>query len=355
MNIEENDYLKISKRKISYPINNDLMNYLEKYDRVFKSAITYDDMMRFVDSFPIFDKEGKDTLWQGVMYDYHDMEEIHHSLIKIYQRLRSDGNQDATSHLLVDSIDFCTFGNSHPFRVKIRNLHNDIHDYFYVKKADASRIYGLELEYMLSPNRIDFLVYKDTLIEEHVSGIPGDIFLEKYLDENQSRKRIAKEFVKFNERCFLRLLGDQRAYNFVIVLTPDFDEIKYRIRSIDFDQQCYEGRMNLYKPQFFRENLEYVKFVQQYIDKASIKQYQHEERSLMAKRMILAKVRLGTLIDIMKKDNIAPMEKVILLREEVHHYLRDNSLKNCNSMGEIVESVLNFTLRHYMNNLNSSY
>ena len=338
---------KISKKKLIYPINDELRAYLEEYDRTTKTAISYEDLLRFNDSYPILDKDGRDTLWEGVVYSYHEMDEIHQNLIKLYQRLRSDGNREATSHLIVDSIDFCTFGNTHPFRVKIRNLHNDIHDYFYVKKADASRIYGLELEHLLSPNRIDFLVFQNTLIEEHVSGIPGDIFLQKYLDENQSKKRIAKEFVKFNERCFLRLLGDQRSYNFVMVLTPDFDEIKYRIRSIDFDQQSYEGRMNLYKPQFYRENLPYVQFVIDYIDEASVRQYQHEERSLMAKRLLVGNIRIGKLLYIMKKDHISPREKVEQLKEEVYHYLHDKSVKNCKTMGDIVEAVLNFTLRNY--------
>ena len=38
-------------------------------------------------------------------------------------------------------------------------------------------------------NRINFLLYKDTLIEEHILGIPGDVFIEKHLDQcSASRK-----------------------------------------------------------------------------------------------------------------------------------------------------------------------
>lgn len=351
MNNTSNFSDKISKKKKIYPINDELRQYLNEYNRTMESAITYDDMLRFSDSYPILDKDGKETLWDGVIYNYHEMDEINTNLIKIYQKLRSDGNREATNHLIVDSIDFCTFGNTHPFRIKIRNLHNDIHDYFYIKKADASRIYGLELEHLLSPNRIDFLVYKNTLIEEHVSGIPGDIFLEKHFNDTHSKKRIAKEFVKFNERCFLRLLGDQRSYNFVMVLTPDFDEIKYRIRSIDFDQQSYEGRMNLYKPQFYKENLPYVKFVMECIEESSIRQYQNEERSLMAKRLLVGNIRIGKLLTIMKKDEIAPQEKVEQLKSEVYQYLHDNSIKKCKTMGDVVETVLNFTLRNYQDSV----
>lgn len=339
--------LKISKKKITYPINSELFQYLKFYNRTFQSPITYDDLLRFTDNFPILDKDGNDTLWEGVMYNHLEMLEINENLKKIYQRLSSDGNVEATSHLVVDSIDFCTFGNSHPFRIKIRNQYNDNHDYFYVKKADASRIYGLELEYILSPNRINFLVFEDTLIEEHIAGIPGDVYLQKYLNDSTHRIRLAKEFVKFNERCFLRLLGDQRSYNFVIVLTPDFDEMQYRIRSIDFDQQSYEGKMNVYKPQFFRENLEYVQLVTNYIDKNSILQYQHEERSLLAKRMLVGKKRLNRLIKVMKKDTIAPPEKIESLKMEIYESLQDNNLKKCKSMGDIVEAITNFTLRNY--------
>jgi hypothetical protein len=46
--------------------------------------------------------------------------------------------------------------------------------------------------------------------------------------------------VKFNERCFIRLLGDMRSYNFVFVLTPDFEGWQVRIRAMDFDQQSLQ-------------------------------------------------------------------------------------------------------------------
>ena len=345
--MQDGSDLKISKRKPSYPLSEPFLAYLKRFDRVVRLSVQYEDLIRYTEHFPILDKEGQDTLWEGVLYPYQEMIELQSGLIEIYQRLRSDGNKEAKSHLEVDSIDYCTFGNSHPFRIKIKNLHNDIHDYFYVKKADSSRVYGLELEYLLSPNRIDYLVYNNTLIEEHVSGIPGDVFLSKWMDDNQNRKRIAKEFVKFNERCFLRLLGDQRSYNFVMVLTPDFDEIKYRIRSIDFDQQSYEGRSNVYKPQFFKENFPYVKLVMDHIETNSITQYQHEERSLMAKRMLVAKKRIAALLRIMKKETLSSDSKIQELKEELYDELKDPLLLECKTMGDIVAALLNHTLRNY--------
>lgn len=77
-----------------------------------------------------------------------------------------------------------------PFRIRVRNILNDNYTNFYIKQADASRIYGLELEDLLSPNRINFLIHKNTLIEEHILGIPGDVFIKKHLSNCTELKRL---------------------------------------------------------------------------------------------------------------------------------------------------------------------
>src|SRR5690554_7521140 len=71
-------------------------------------------------------------------------DEILLGLRQIYAELKTGGDTEIISHLTVGQIDYCLFGNSNPFRIKIVNKLNDHHDYFYIKKADASRIYGLE-------------------------------------------------------------------------------------------------------------------------------------------------------------------------------------------------------------------
>ncbi|MCB0470538.1 MAG: hypothetical protein KDC51_08330, partial [Flavobacteriaceae bacterium] len=209
--------LKISKKKPSFPITGKLHNYLQEYNRNIKIPIFYDDLLRFQGSIVVYDKQGKDTLWVRTYYNEFERETIDLSLKHVYSLLISDGNEEIFKYLNVDSIDYCTFGNSKPFRVKVRNILNDNYTYFYVKKADASRVYGLELEHMLSPYNLNFLVYKDTLIEEHISGIPGDEFIKNMLPDclPNEKSQIAKEFVKFNERCTIRLLGDMRSYNYV--------------------------------------------------------------------------------------------------------------------------------------------
>ena len=102
----------------------------------------------------------------------------------------------------------------------------------------------------------NYLVNNSTLIEEHIAGIPGDQFIKDFLPQctDSEKAQIAKEYVKFNERSMIRLLGDMRAYNYVVVPTHDFDQVVYKIRPIDFDQQSFEGKLSVYRPQFFKEN-----------------------------------------------------------------------------------------------------
>jgi hypothetical protein len=341
--------LKISKKKPSYPITEKLNAYLSEYNRNIRLPIFYDDLLRFQGSVTVYDKNDEDTLWIRVYYNQFEREEIDLSLKKVYTILHSDGNKRTIPFLSVDAIDYCTFGNSKPFRIKIRNILNDNYTYFYVKKADASRIYGLELEHMLSPYNLNFLVHKDTLIEEHIAGIPGDEFIKTILPNctNTEKSQIAKEFVKFNERCMIRLLGDMRSYNYVIVTTHDFDHVVYKVRAIDFDQQSFEGKFNIYRPQFFKENYEMVKMVSERFQKESIDQYKIEERSIVAKRMISYHDRIEELLDCMINDTISTKDNIDLLKAKIHDYTSDLKFIKSKSMGDILKNALDFVKRNY--------
>ena len=209
---------------------------------------------------------------------------------------------------------------------------------------------------MLSPYNLSFLVHGDTLIEDHISGIPGDEFIEDMLPKrNKSEKaQIAKEFIKFNERCMIRLLGDMRSYNYVIVPIHDFDQVVYKIRAIDFDQQSYEGKLNIYRPQFFKENVEMVRLVSDVIQEASLNQYVLEERSAIAKRLLSYNNRMTILLDSMKLDNISTPENILLLKKQLLEYTHDVKFKHSKNMGEILDSALDFVKRNY-ENIHSNY
>ena len=338
----------ISKKKPFYPINLKLANFLKSYDRWVKTPIYYSDLLRFSGSVVVYDKNEKDTLWVNVFFSDSERREIDYNLKKIYTLLHSDGNESGIQYLNIDSIDYCTFGNSKPFRVKIRNILNDNFTYFYIKRTDASRIYGLEYEHMLSPYNLNFLVNNNTLIEEHISGIPGDIFINEFLPScsDSEKAQIAKEYVKFNERSMIRLLGDMRAYNYVIVPTHDFDQVVYKIRAIDFDQQSFEGKFSVYRPQFFKENLPIMDLVKSKLNQNSINQYKIEERSIVARRIISSGNRLDKLIDIMQGDKITLDSNLKRLREEIYKFTNEKVFLHSKSMGDVMRAALNFVRFH---------
>ena len=146
------------KKKIPYNISPLLFNYLSEAGRIQQISIQYHDLLRFTNTISLIDKHGKDTLWLTVSYAQSEMEELNRELTGIYASLKTNGDIKVMEHLHVDRIDFCTFGNSKPFRIKIINNYNDNYDFYYIKLADASRVYGLEWEHILSPNRINYFV-----------------------------------------------------------------------------------------------------------------------------------------------------------------------------------------------------
>jgi hypothetical protein len=339
----------ISKKKPFYPISEELKGFLKVYDRWINTPVFYEDLLRFSGSVAVYDKKDADTLWVRVYYTDSERKEIDYNLKKIYTLLHSDGNESGIQYLNVDAIDYCTFGNSKPFRIKIRNILNDNFTYYYLKKTDASRVYGLEFEHMLSPYNLNFLVNQSTLIEEHIAGIPGDQFIKEFLPQcsDSEKAQIAKEYVKFNERSMIRLLGDMRAYNYVVVPTHDFDQVVYKIRPIDFDQQSFEGKLSVYRPQFFKENKALMDLVRTKLNHNSINQYKVEERSIVARRIISSGNRLESLLKIMQSETLTLTENLERLRKEIFKFTKDKAFMQSQSMGDIMKASFQFVRLHY--------
>jgi hypothetical protein len=337
-----------SRKKPIFPVTEPLRQYLKHHGREVKQPVTYRDLLQHITySVPLLDKNNQETLWETALYDMRHWDFIREGLVRMYAILKTEGDLRYTKHLDVARIDFCSFANSNPFRIRIVNKFNDNYDHYYIKQADASRIYGLELEHLLSPNRITYYTYLNTLVEEHIPGIPGDLFVKNFMDDPLTNQiRLSKEFVKFNERCFVRLLGDMRSYNFVVEITPDIEDYQYRIRAIDFDQQSYEGRKNLYVPQFFKENIAFVEMSLRHLNKESIEQYQTEERTMMAFRVASSRFRLMELLNIMAKDrDISSAGKLSQLKTELAASSGNPAFLKCHSMGQLVKRQLKQTLQ----------
>lgn len=336
----------ISKKKEIFPISEQLRAYITKYDREIDLPIFYNDLLRYDNSIPLYDKAGNDSLWETVFFPQGDMEQINAELKKVYAIIKADGDLSVMDHLIIDRIDLCVYGNTQPFRVRVVNQINDNFDYYYIKNADASRIYGLELEHLLSPNKISYVVNKGTLIEEHIVGVPAELFIKNYLDDpNLNEIRLSKEFVKFNERCFVRLLGDMHSSNFVVDITPDFEDVEYRLRAIDFDQQSYEGRRSIYLPQYYTQNNPIIKIGLKHMTPETVKQYQREERSNIANRLKVEQTRVDDLLAAMKQERLSKSENIKQLRKELAAFYEENDFLTCNCMGDLVAMSLEMLTR----------
>ena len=327
-------------RKPFYPVTDPLKAYLVDHGRSVPLPLTYADLGHFDGMMPATTADGRAGLWNSVLYRPSELEDLHERLVDTYQLLIADGRH--IEHLRVASIDLCPYGNSQPFRIKILNQINDNHDYYYIKRTDANRVYGLELEHLLSPNRINYICHAGTIVEEHIIGVPGDAFIAdpgRY-GAALNAVRLSKEFIKFNERCFVRLLGDMRAYNFVVDVIHDLDQVQYRIRSIDFDQQSHEGRVRMYLPQFFKENYPYVRSAQETISMETADQYRNEERALLGKRYKMSSDRVERLLQAMEADALSDASQLRELADGLASHHQDDGFKRCTSMGALLRRQL---------------
>lgn len=316
-------------QKETYPVSPALQQYLQQYKRDIELPVTYTELLHYRYTDSIKDEDGRHTHWENVVYEASLFKQLQKKLSIAYALLK----KISAASVEVNTIDFCEFANSMPFRIVVENTETAEADIFYVKSADASRVYGLELEHLLSPNPTNFLYHKNTLIEEHIEGIPGDVFLkEAETATDDEEKLIAEEFVRFNERCFVRLLGDMRSYNFVVVKNGN----RVHIRAIDFDQQCYEGKLNLYLPQFYKENYAYVQMALTRLGNNAIEETRKDERKKLAVIMKQSGRRLDDLLAVMATDEISENYKVLLLRKELDEYFKTNHFAGCQTMGSIV-------------------
>ncbi len=335
----------ISRKKEIYPISDFFLEYLTRYGRMDDHGVRYEDLLRYNNSIPVYDEEGNDTFWSTVFYPESEQREIHDQLRTVYAILKADGDLSAVKQLYIDRVDLCLYGNTLPFRVRIVNGLNENFDYFYVKRVDANRIYGLELEHILSPNRINYYIKGKTIIEEHIIGIPADAFMRESMPENHfDQVRLAKEFVKFNERCFVRLLGDMHSGNFVVDITRDFEKWHYRMRPIDFDQQSHHWKKKVYLPQFYSQNGPMIKVGMANLAPENVVQYQKEERALIANRVRVSHGRFDALMDVMQEDIISSEKHVRRLREQLSAHYDDADFERCLTMGELVYTSIRLLL-----------
>ncbi|MDO9374541.1 MAG: hypothetical protein Q7T76_08990 [Ferruginibacter sp.] len=327
-------------QKDAIPVSDPLHEYLLKNGRSTPLPLAYSDLVYYSHSNVVRDQHGKLTHWETAIFEKADQQTLYPALLNTFALLHT-GLEATAAELEIVQVDFCEFGNSVPFRIKVREQSSGKVQQFYIKIADASRIYGLELEQLLAPDPTNFLYDNNTLVEAHIPGMPGDVFLSEYLHQlpTATQTQIAAEFVSFNERCFARLLGDMRSYNFVIAQHPGPNEL-YFFQPIDFDQQSYEGRKNLYLPQFYKENHDYVELVLTALTPDQVVGLQLKERERLKMQLTGNVSRVVHLLDCMSKDELSEAYKVRLLRRELDEHFKTDAFAPCKSMGELVKCQL---------------
>src|SRR5215203_5111574 len=116
---------KPSRKKPFFPVNKDLRAYLKTHGREITLPVSYKDLLNMTFSTPLRDKQGNDTHWEKPLYDMKEWEFLREGLTNLYAILKTEGDFTFTRHLDVARIDYCTFGNSNPFRIRIVNRYND--------------------------------------------------------------------------------------------------------------------------------------------------------------------------------------------------------------------------------------
>jgi len=102
---------KRTNRKPAYPIGEALRTYLAREGREVPLPVTYAQLRNFTAAMPLLER-GKDTLWETVAYPRDEMDRLSQGLLETYALLRGEGGMKVFSHVYVDRVDFCSFGNS---------------------------------------------------------------------------------------------------------------------------------------------------------------------------------------------------------------------------------------------------
>lgn len=118
--------------------------------------------------------------------------------------------------------------------------------------------------------------------------------------------------MKFNERSFVRLLGDMRSYNFVFVVTPDFEEAQLRHPRDGLQSTELRRAEELLPAAVLQGQHAAGAVLHQAPAPETANQYRREEQTLLLQRASLASERLGLLLHDMAAEPIAPPEKVHL-------------------------------------------
>ena len=337
-----------TRKKPTYPVSPGLRGYLRTYKRERDLPVTYERLRGFSEVVPLTDADGKPTLWDTVIYDGEEMRALNEALKEVYAVLKVNGDMSVVQHLYADRVDFCTFGNSMPFRIRIVNAYNDNQDYFYVKKADASRIYGLELEHLLSPNRLNFLTHGGHAHRGARRGDPWGHLHQELAQPPRAQPYPGRQGAGEVQRALLRQAPRRHAL------------LQFRVcrhAGLRGRAGAHQGDglrpAELQRPAATSTGPSSSRRTPRSPSTASRSSTWRPRTSTCARSRrscssarSLRPAALGLLLDDMERDPISPPEKVHQLRESLAEHYGRPEYRSCESMGALVRENLESIRRH---------
>jgi len=147
------------------------------------------------------------------------------------------GNEDVRRVFhKIDGVAFHDFyyGRTCPLRVKVF-FSNDFEKTFYAKILDEKRLFGIELENMLSPYKYEYSASGGGIYEDEVPGIEQS----RINSDTKRDNAYLEELAKLDYRAFVMLLGDlnpnENPHNCLVTKEFSGDSYTYNVRPIDFD------------------------------------------------------------------------------------------------------------------------
>jgi hypothetical protein len=135
------------------------------------------------------------------------------------------------SEMEIDSIEEISYADTKPLKVTVE-FSGRLERVFYAKPFDERRLFGLELENLLSPYKYTYSVGDGAIYEDEIHGIEA----MEIDGETENDKNYLEEVVGLDYRCYVMLLGDMHDQNYIVSKNKAGEDLRYIVRPIDFDK-----------------------------------------------------------------------------------------------------------------------
>jgi len=212
----------------------DLFKYLTQHHKA-SSLPSYHDMRECVDYEREVDEEDPGLEELFVVPESRD--EFHQAVRQVASHLWGGEAHppELFQNLSVVSVHEYTYADHKPLRIEVM-LPGAVTHTFYAKPFNERRLYGLELEHLLSPYKYDYSVSGEAIFEDHIMGTDAKDFMEAYRGYPYRNPDFAEEMLRLDFRTRAFLLGDMHDQNYIISQVESGDERAFVARPIDFDK-----------------------------------------------------------------------------------------------------------------------